>query len=309
MILLLLGVSEVYKRVLLLRLPTTTAFAPQSRSELQAAVGSCLEQSQLPTSGCSSPSPDALTTQLRVASWNVLSNWWYVFKYYEFAAARAVKSWPHRKELTKQYIMKLDADILTLQEVNPQTFDKDFSFMRELGYDFLMEKSSNKWMRCAIFWRRNKLVLAQAEHRPYKCQIAQLKIVNASSNCESASTELMAQEWLFVLTCHLSASDPTKRVRELEDALFRTDRMRKKVNIHPDHVALVLAGDLNTFTDIANSPVRRFLLDGTIGPDYNEKYPVHKAGLDLSAEKSVARCSPFNGLFVILFLRMSDVFL
>ena len=201
-----------------------------------------------------------------------------MFKYYEFAVRKAKKGWSYRKELTKQYIIKLDADILTLQEVNPQTFLVDFSFMHELGYDFFMEESNNNWMRCAIFWRRDKLMLAQAEHRVYKCQIAQLKILNSSSDCEPTSTGLMAQKWVFVLTCHLSAINPTKRVRELEDAMFHVEQMRKRSRIHPDHVALLLSGDMNTFTDIANSPVRRFLLDGMIGPDYNAKYPVHKGG-------------------------------
>lgn len=293
-----LSSSHLWSTVLLISiLPYSCGvFAPQSRSELQVAVGSCLEQSQLPTSDCSGSSPDTLKNQLRVASWNVLANWWYVFKYYKYSDSKAVKSWPHRKELTKHYIMNMDADILTLQEVNPQTFKEDFSFMRELGYDSVMEESSNKWMRCAIFWRRNKLVLAQVEHRPYKCQIAQLEIVKESSNCESGSTELIAQKWLFVLTCHLSASDPTKRVRELHDVMLRTEQMRKKGNIQSDHVALVLTGDLNTFTDIANSPVRRFLLDGTIGPDYNAKYPEYPEKLDLRKVKTHKQLDVRDGM-------------
>ena len=276
----LFDVSHAYKSVLGPPVQPIAAFAPQSRTELQEAIGSCLEQSPLPTSNCTTPPPNAtLTTQLRVASWNVLANYWCDYKYYELSLDETEKCWPYRKELTKQYILKLNADILTLQEINPSTFEEDFSFMSELGYDGIMEKSNNKYMRCAIFWRRGKLTLVQSEHRVYKCQIVQLKVENTSSDCESASNELAPQEHVFVLTCHLSVGNPYKRVRELQNVLWRTQNLRVNGGILREHVAIVLTGDFNTWPDIADSPVRSFLLDGTIGPDFNEKYPVHTGGV------------------------------
>ena len=216
-----------------------------------------------------------LTTTLRVASWNVLSNWWYVYKYYDFSGEKTKKSWPHRKELTKKYIRKLDADILTLQEINPHTFAEDFNFMRELGYDGIMEDSKNKWMRCAIYFRRDKITLVQAEHKAYKCLIAQLQVKKVNSNCAASSTEgLQAQQYLFVTTCHLSASSPGDRVRQVETALRLVDKIAKKSSIATIDIPLLLCGDFNTFVDVADSPVRRFLLDGILQANFNNKYPV-----------------------------------
>ena len=219
-----------------------------------------------------------LTTQLRVASWNVLSNWWYVYKYYNQSIEKSKKSWPHRKELSKQYIRKLDADILTLQEINPSSFDEDFCFLRELGYDGVMEDSKNKWMRCGIFFRRNKISLVKVDHKAYKCVVAQLQVQNSSSGDLAESTEgLQAQRYVFVTTCHLSASDAGDRVRQLETALKITGKMAKKSGIKSDDVALLVCGDCNTFVDVADSPVRRFMLDGIILPNFKSQYPVHSA--------------------------------
>ena len=221
-----------------------------------------------------------LTTQLRVASWNVLSNWWYVYKYYNHSIAKTKKNWPHRKELTKQYIRKLNADILTLQEINPNSFDEDFCFMRELGYDGIMEDSKNKWMRCAIYFRRSKIALIQADHKAYKCVVAQLQVQNKSLGGIAGSTEgLQAQRNVFVTTCHLSAKDAGDRVRQLETALKVAQKMAKKSGIKTDDIALLVCGDCNTFADVADSPVRRFMLDGIIKSNFKSLYPVCKGGI------------------------------
>ena len=189
--------------------------------------------------------------------------------------AKAEKSWPHRKELTKQYILKLNADILTLQEVHPNTFDEDFSFMYELGYDYLMEESANRYMRSAIFWRRDKLGFVQVFQKAHKCQIVQLAVENASSSCDSNPT-LVPQKHVFVATCHLSVRDPRRRVRELMEVLRRTQKMAEQGGISMEKLALVLTGDFNTWPDIEDSPVRRFLLDNKLDTDFNAKFPVHE---------------------------------
>ena len=225
----------------------------------------------------------SMASTLRVASWNVLSNWWYVYKYYDISVEIVKKSWPHRKTLTKQYIRRLNADILTLQEINPQTFAEDFSFMHELGYDGIMENSNNKWMRCGIFFRRDKITLVKAEHRAYKCLLAQFQVANVVSDGAAGLAEgLQAQPYVFVATCHLAANCPTSRVRQLEKALKFAEKMANASNIATSDMALIVCGDFNTFEDLANSPVRRFMLDGQIQTTFNTEYPVRMGTIGAS---------------------------
>ena len=207
-----------------------------------------------------------------VASWNVLSNYWYNFKYYDFFVADYATRWPYRKRLTEQYILRLDADILALQEINPNTYFDDFAFMRNLGYSSILEESGNVWMRCAIFFRNDKFSLVQAEHGAPRCLIAEFKVESKYSFRRADG--MTEQRPLFIINCHLSRQDPTFRLVQLQSALNYADEMVKKNGYKVEDIALLLCGDFNTFMYTANSPVRRFLLDGVIEPDFNSKYKV-----------------------------------
>ena len=93
---------------------------------------------------------------LRVATWNAL-NWWHAFKVFDRRVPKDLRAWePTRRVLTERYFASLDADIVCLQEINPNRFQEDFGFARALGYESVFEASRNQFMRCAVFYRREK---------------------------------------------------------------------------------------------------------------------------------------------------------
>ena len=62
-------------------------------------------------------------------------------------------------------ILHLDADVVCLQEVAPQSLDDDFAFMRDLGYDE-HEMFKKGRFRPATFWKSSRVSLvAPAVHK------------------------------------------------------------------------------------------------------------------------------------------------
>lgn len=44
------------------------------------------------------------------------------------------RTWPYRQALMREYILKMEADIVCVQEASAETFDADFGFMKDAGY-------------------------------------------------------------------------------------------------------------------------------------------------------------------------------
>lgn len=62
--------------------------------------------------------------------------------------SREIASWDYRRNLLRQRIAAVDADVVCLQEVSPLSFDDDFAFMAELGYDGHEMFNVSKGYRC-----------------------------------------------------------------------------------------------------------------------------------------------------------------
>merc|ERR1719498_1509586 len=90
---------------------------------------------------------NALSTQgISVLTYNVLlpnsvDGWW-TYKMYndpkhleDGEGPFSVSSWDYRRDLLKEKIGSIDADVVCLQEVSPESFEQDFEFMQDLGYD------------------------------------------------------------------------------------------------------------------------------------------------------------------------------
>eukprot|EP00462_Mataza_sp_D1_P025208 CAMPEP_0175146420 /NCGR_PEP_ID=MMETSP0087-20121206/15372_1 /TAXON_ID=136419 /ORGANISM="Unknown Unknown, Strain D1" /LENGTH=471 /DNA_ID=CAMNT_0016431387 /DNA_START=289 /DNA_END=1704 /DNA_ORIENTATION=+ len=192
----------------------------------------------------------------------MLSNWWYVFKCYQKHVPLEHRSWSYRQRLMKEYVSSINADIFCFQEVNPNSFEDDFSFMVELGFEHgLLEQSNNKWMRCAMFWKKTRFTLAaKPKSDPYRCLVTALK-------------STVSEHLVVVGTCHLSVGeDSGNRLRQLRDAL---DAMRKLITntlkSSVDRVGVVLCGDFNSSPD---STATVFLKQGKVDPDYRDpSYP------------------------------------
>ena len=79
----------------------------------------------------------------KVLSYNILlpnsvDGWWNYKMYHPPLSPDMfhVSTWESRRELLKERIALIDADVVCLQEVSPKSFEDDFSFMSEdFGYD------------------------------------------------------------------------------------------------------------------------------------------------------------------------------
>lgn len=177
---------------------------------------------------------------LNVASFNTLSNWWYVFKYYHPSVPMAERLWQCRGQRMREYVLGLQADVICLQEVRPDTFEQDFQFLREAAYEMRMEKSNNIYMRCAIAWRSDKLRLVEEHKKTQRALIVTLETIVGPSaappadddgghsglKLESGACAFQQQRrQVVVATCHLSAgAKPDERTRQLEGILKTVEK-------------------------------------------------------------------------------------
>ena len=219
--------------------------------------------------------------RIRVGTWNVLSNWWYVFKYYTPTTDTQHRHWNHREQLSEAYLRTLDADIVCLQEINPEHVreDKeggtsailpgksgdDLAFARRLGYDFVMEGDGNDFMRCCVVYRRSlfRQPAPQGKNNK-KTMVTSRKYVSVRLEPMPGS-RLEGSKPLVVVCAHLPAGDSahSNGVQVLAQALKAT----KKIFMPGD--ALILGGDFNMLeSDTHGAPPLHFLRHGNISTSY-----------------------------------------
>ena len=222
-------------------------------------------------------SSSLLGRKFKVGSFNMLSNWWYVFKCYQQSVNTEHRSWPYRQVLMMDYIKSLDVDILCVQEINPNCFTADFAFMKE-EYECVLEESNNKWMRCAIFWRKNVFKLKAPPRKTYRSIVLALTLTNSTSiqtdekvkkqqekqeMKETITTSSVQELDIIVATCHLAAgSVPDERLRQLHDALAAARKLTTLLKRSVDNTPVILSGDFNC--GHMNSTARQFLLNQLI---------------------------------------------
>eukprot|EP00980_Cylindrotheca_fusiformis_P015830 scaffold4637_cov128-Cylindrotheca_fusiformis.AAC.1 len=130
-------------------------------------------------------------------------------------------SWDYRQSLLKKRIELVNADIVCLQEVSPDTFATDFEFMSDLGYDGV-ELFKKGRFRPATFWKTSKCELSLPAVHKDRCLLTAFR----SSSQSSEETE---HSW-FVCNCHLQAGKQgQRRVRQISEALKATMTMARKL--------------------------------------------------------------------------------
>ena len=115
--------------------------------------------SPLPALGCRGFSLVSLNVLLP----NSVDGWW-IYKMYGPGVPEAATTWTARQSLLKDLLLRADADILTLQETSAESFESDFSFLFEAGYDCALHAKGR--MRPATFWKRGRFCLCQANGTP-----------------------------------------------------------------------------------------------------------------------------------------------
>ena len=219
-------------------------------------------------------------------SWNILlpnsvDNWW-CHKQYAGGIDIDKAQWKHRQSLIKERVLHSAPDVFCMQEADGDTFDVDFEFMKDAGYDHVLHKKFR--FRCATFFQRDKFVIEQVAHKD--------RTLVTSLRCTTSTT----QRILHVVNCHLSGgAAPERRLRQVHDAV---DQIRKWTNALEHTVAqlakgkrsspklvakaeqafgeyqdaaMIVCGDFNSD---GNTAVRKLLVEGSVEPDWHEpQYP------------------------------------
>jgi hypothetical protein len=116
--------------------------------------------------GCSLP--DLGSAGFTLSTYNVLlpnsNDGWWIYKYYQKHVPMDQRAWSHRCKLTKSNILGSGggADIVCVQETSADSFDADFEFMKDAGYDHVLHTKFR--FRTATFFRRTKFELKGEKH-------------------------------------------------------------------------------------------------------------------------------------------------
>jgi mRNA deadenylase 3'-5' endonuclease subunit Ccr4 len=227
---------------------------------------------------------DLNTDQFSLLSWNILlpnssDNWW-CHKQYSSTVDMDKRQWKHRQSLIKERLLHSAADIVCIQEADGDTFESDFAFMMDNGYDFVLHRKFR--FRCATFFLRDRFVLDQACHKD--------RTLVTSIRCKSTNRVL------HLVNCHLSGgAAPERRLRQVHDGLQQIQKhinalerdltqQRKGKRPSPKLVAkaekaldeyqnagIIVTGDFNSD---GNTAVRKLLVEGCVEREWREpQYP------------------------------------
>jgi len=101
-------------------------------------------------------------TEFRVVSYNILANAYTYPEYYPDVQPEFLQ-WNVRREVLYDKILSLDADILCLQEIEPEVFADLNTVLRQMGYDGVYaKKGKGRPDGCATFFRWEKFDFAGA---------------------------------------------------------------------------------------------------------------------------------------------------
>ena len=201
----------------------------------------------------------------------------------------ACREWPHRQALIQERLLQSAADIICIQEAAADTFEQDFSFLKQAGYDVCLH---NKFrFRCATFFKTQKFVLLEQAHKD-RTLVTTLKAVNKHDDDDDDDEERL----LHVVNCHLSGgAAPDRRLRQVHEGLEQIRKWKDKAahTLHKqqnanrpnpkniqrarealhrqENAGVVVCGDFNSD---GNTAVRRLLVHGSVEPDWREpQYP------------------------------------
>lgn len=195
---------------------------------------------------------------LAVMTYNVLlpspgdEGW--VRKAYDHAVPAPARALSHRQGLLRAQLLGARPDVLCLQETRGPTFDEDFRFLREAGYDRRLHRTARIMPATAFL----------AEH--FTCV--------GERSTDRALTVILQPHVapdlrLAVVNVHLSAAaDPRPRFRQLLGALERLTKDLDRRGVEPAHRRVLVCGDFNAPPD--GSATDHYLRGGTVGADFRE---------------------------------------
>eukprot|EP00535_Pseudo-nitzschia_heimii_P006192 CAMPEP_0197187016 /NCGR_PEP_ID=MMETSP1423-20130617/15073_1 /TAXON_ID=476441 /ORGANISM="Pseudo-nitzschia heimii, Strain UNC1101" /LENGTH=425 /DNA_ID=CAMNT_0042638489 /DNA_START=167 /DNA_END=1444 /DNA_ORIENTATION=- len=179
----------------------------------------------------------------------------------------SVSSWDYRRDLLKDRIGLIDADVVCLQEVSPESFERDFDFMHDLGYDQMALYKKGRF-RPATFWKSSELRLT---HVPVHKDRSLITVFNTCAKNNRDDEDEKGEAPWYIVNCHLQAGPQgPRRVRQVFEAMkgVMTLARKQQLEINPQDTArLIVCGDFNGG---AESGSIRFLEDGYVDENFIE---------------------------------------
>lgn len=209
--------------------------------------------------------PTSVVGQLSVLSYNVLLpnsiDAWWTYKMYlpPLMADDCTSSWDYRRDLLKQRIGLINADIVCLQEVSPASFQSDFEFMKELGYDEC-ELFKKGRFRPATFFKTSRCTLASPAVHKDRTLLTTFTL-NDDSN---------EKHYWHVLNCHLQAGKQGgRRLRQMNEGVRAAMTLARKLKEPTPEATLrlIVCGDFNGGPECG---AVRYLEDGFVDSDWRE---------------------------------------
>ncbi|CAG9467285.1 unnamed protein product [Pedinophyceae sp. YPF-701] len=197
--------------------------------------------------------------EFSVATYNVLSDFYGTSKRHSYVAPEYMK-YDYRFALMRKQIETMDADIVCLQEIDPNSKWLEWRrFMRARGYDgTLQDKDASRSVSVAVatFWKADKFECLQQDHKA-RSLILHLRWRERSSKS------------LWVVNCHLEGhvSRPHERVLQARSILSALVRAHQAAPKGAAAQAVVWAGDINGAPD---SGVIKLLVEGALDANSTE---------------------------------------
>ena len=150
-----------------------------------------------------------LASGISVLSYNVLlpnsCDGWWLYKYYDDVTPRAATLWSARAALLRDRVLSADADVVLLQECSAESFDTDWSFLSDAGYDCALYKSGR--MRPATFWKADLWERCDAAGGALAADDADGGIIMGDRTLTTMLRPRIVEPTppTFIVNCHLSA--------------------------------------------------------------------------------------------------------
>jgi len=170
---------------------------------------------------------------------------------------RHYAEWETRSKLLRDRIESCMADVVCFQEVAPDSFEDDFEFMMDLGYD-QCELFKKGRFRPATFWKSARVDLSEVPVHKDRTLLTTFHLIGDEQK----------RNW-HVLNCHLQAGKQGgRRVRQIQEGVSAVTKLAKRIK-EPDPLnpLLIVCGDFNGGSE---SGAVRFIEEGSVGPDFVE---------------------------------------
>jgi hypothetical protein len=124
----------------------------------------------------------------------------------------------------------VDADVVCFQEVSPESFEDDFSFMLDIGYDG-KEMFKRGRFRPATFWKTSRCELASPPVHKDRTLLTAFRnvLTTAEQDDGKESTNDIDRIW-YILNVHLQAGKEGKRrVRQINEGTRAVMTLARKI--------------------------------------------------------------------------------